>query len=63
MADPYVANIPGARRLTVSDFGYAAWAMYTTNNGTYRVDFIRDPSAALWGGKVGYVYNKSGYTR
>ncbi len=63
MADPYVANIPGARRLTVSDFGYAAWAMYTTNNGIYRVDFIRDSSAALLGGSVGYIYSKSGYTR
>ena len=63
MADPYVANIPGARRLMVSDFGYAAVATYTTNNGTYRVEFTRDPGAAFFGGTMGYVFSKSGYSR
>ena len=63
MADPYVANIPGARRLMVSDFGYAAVATYITNNGTYRVEFTRDPGAAFFGGTMGYVYSKSGYSR
>ena len=63
MADPYVANIPGARRLMVSDFGYAAVATYITNNGTYRVEFTRDPGATFFGGTMGYVYSKSGYSR
>ncbi|MBE6005049.1 MAG: hypothetical protein E7232_13415 [Lachnospiraceae bacterium] len=63
MADPYVANIPGARRLMVSDFGYGAVATYITNNGTYRVEFTRDPGAAFFGGTMGYVYSKSGYSR
>ena len=63
MADPYVANITGARRLMVSDFGYAAVATYITNNGTYRVEFTRDPGAVFFGGTIGYVYSKSGYSR